>query len=1431
VIMRILKHSPLAMIVLLAFLFSTSPAQAECFPPSPGGSHPCLKEFGSFTNPNGIAVDESTGDVYVADLGTNTVSKFDSAGALVESWGTSGVLDGSTTSAGPFLFPTSEPGTPAAIVVDNAASPSDPSRGDLYVLDAGHNVIDKFNSEGKYLNQIAGRSSGEPFSTPLLGFGVDANGEVRIEVGTGELAIEVFDDFAANGFVKHLLSKPGGEGSPKEAIDSAPLPGFAAGGSGGSSFALFACGCVGKLAVNGQQLGPVDNETSVDVAVAVDPTSGHVYIDSQSSVGEWDTGQMNGMEEQTSLRGLGALVSSFGSLQLAGSTFSGQGGIVVNGASGNVYVSDPGTGKVYVFGSTAPGVVADTAAGVTQTTATLEGTVDPGGVPVTSCVFEFATTPSTNLTPTIVHMDHSVPCAQDPAQIGSGTGPMAVSANVSGLEPGSLYRFRLVVGNANGTSSSAGLLPTVTAGFGIKRFEVAFLNQNGSPDVQAGSHPFEMVTNVAWNTQIVQLPAYGDLRYKVYPSGNAKDLIFHFPPGFVGDTTAPTRKCTLAEIETEDTSTDDSHCPPASQVGSLEVEYRSGSNVFTEHLATGMSIMAAPPGVALQLGGKFIKPNLYVDVGVPAGGDSGAVATVRGAPTTAPVLSFRQTVFGGPPLGSSRPFLTMPSACNGPLTATMEADSYQEPARKAKAVSVSLNAAGQPGGMTGCAQLAFPPSIDARPDVSNASSSSGLNVGVHVSQKAALNPEGLAESALRNTTVALPPGVAVNPAGADGLQACSEALAGFTGFSVFNPTFEPGDLTATFTSTLLGQLQPGVSFCPDGSKIGTAKLKTPLLEKELEGAVYLATPAPNGEGGMNPSNSLIAMYMVIEDPVSGTLVKIPFKVQLCESAGQVISGMTCQATGQIITTAHNTPELPFEDLQLHFFGGERAPLTTPSHCGTYTTLASFTPWDGNGPVNTSSSFQVGPGPNGTPCPGATLPFNPSLAAGSSNIQAGAFSPFTMTMSREDGEQNLQAVSLKMPPGLSGLLSHVKLCGEAEANAGTCGPESEIGETTVSVGVGSNPFSVKGGKVYITGPYRGAPFGLSIVNPADAGPFHLGKVIVRAKIEVDPITAALTITSDNEGNYKIPQYLKGIPLQIKHVNVTITRPGFTFNPTNCSKMAIGGTLSAVEGGSQSLAVPFQATNCATLAFTPKFAVSTSGKTSKANGASLSVKLTYPKVPFGSEANIAKVKVELPKQLPSRLTTLQKACTAAQFNANPAGCPAASVIGHAKAITPLLPVPLEGPAYFVSHGGEAFPSLIIVLQGYGVTIDLVGTTFISKAGITSTTFKTVPDAPVGTFELTLPQGKASALGSNLPASAKGSFCGQKLVMPSEFVAQNGAVNHRSTPVSATGCAKRKALTRAQRLARAMRACKKKPKGKRAGCVRQARKKYGPLKRKKR
>jgi hypothetical protein len=591
------------------------------------------------------------------------------------------------------------------------------------------------------------------------------------------------------------------------------------------------------------------------------------------------------------------------------------------------------------------------------------------------------------------------------------------------------------------------------------------------------------------------------------------------------------------------------------------------------------------------------------------------------------------------------------------------------------------------------------------------------------------------------------------------------------------------------------------------------EIETPLLTDHLKGSVYLA------EQDNNPFGSLLALYVTAA--ADGVSIKVAGKVE------------ADPRTGQLTTTFENTPQLSFSDFKLDFFGGPRAPLVTPSSCGTYTTTSSLTPWSApqSGLAATPSySFQILSGTGGAPC--AAPGFTPSFTAGTTNNQAGGFSPFTLTMSRNDGEQNLGTVSTRMPPGLVGMLSKVPLCGEPQASAGTCPTASQIGHVTVGVGTGPYPLQTpEPGKpedpVFLTGPYKGAPFGLSIVVPAEAGPFNLdenGKpVVVRATINVDPSTAQITVTSD-----PLPQILQGIPLQIRTVNVSIDKGGFIFNPTSCEPQSVAGTLTSTQGATAGVSSGFQATNCAVLKFAPKFAASTKATTSKANGASLTVKLTYPSTPQGTEANIARVKVDLPKQLPSRLTTLQKACTAAQFEANPAGCPAASVVGHAKAITPILPVPLEGPAYFVSHGSEAFPSLIVVLQGYGVTVDLVGSTFISNAGITSSTFKTVPDVPVGSFELTLPQGKYSALASNLPAADKGSLCGQTLKMPTAFVAQNGAEIHESTAIGVTGCAKaRKATpTRTQKLARALKACHKKHGSKRASCEKAARQKYGAV-----
>jgi hypothetical protein len=907
--------------------------------------------------------------------------------------------------------------------------------------------------------------------------------------------------------------------------------------------------------------------------------------------------------------------------------------------------------------------------------------------------------------------------------------------------------------------------------FGVEDYELNPEEEGGAPDTQAGSHPFQLTTTFELNTTTALVEAEpGDNYLEVQPLASTKDLRFSLPAGLVGNPT-PLPKCNV-RLFTEEARTGVS-CPDDTVVG---VSTPITTNIkLDQHVplafTTPLYNLEPSVGEPAKFGFQTVVGPVILDTSLRTGGDYGVVVTVPNITELVEFLGSQLTFWGVPadsrhdttrgekclnkfdagseppqwelscPLQEKpQPFLIMPTACNGLLHTTVQADPWSEPGQfSAPKEYTFANLADEPYELDGCNRLSFEPSIEVAPDGQQGSTPTGLTVGVHVPQESSLNPTGLADSSVKDTTVTLPAGVGLNPAGADGLQACS-----------------------------LGQIgleSPVEQSCPEAAKVGTVEIHTPLLPNPLVGAAYLA------EQDENPFGSLVALYLAVRDPISGVTVKV---------AGEVKPD---PVTGQLVSTFNETPQLPFEELSLHFFGGSRAPLGTPASCGGYTTTASIVPWSGNSPVNSSSEFLITSGPNHTPC-SSPLPFNPELTTGSLNIQAGAFTPFTMTMSREDGNQNLDAIQLKMPPGLLGTLSSVKLCGEAEGNAGTCGPESLIGHTTVSVGLGGNPYTVSGGEVFITGPYKGAPYGLSIVNPAKAGPFDLGKVVVRAKIEVNPENAALTITSDSSGPYAIPQILDGIPLEIKHVNVSVDRPDFTFNPTNCAPQAITGGLTSSQGTVSSLHVPFQVTNCAILKFKPIFSVSTAGRTSRAKGASLNVKLTYPKAEFGTQANIGKVKVDLPKQLPSRLTTLQKACPDSVFDVNPASCPVDSRIGFATATTPVLPVHLEGPAYFVSHGGAKFPELIVALSGEGVTVYLHGETFISKAGITSSTFRTIPDVPIGTFELHLPQGPDSALAAN------GNLCTSKLAMPTTFVGANGVSIKQSTPIAATGCPKHKA-----------------------------------------
>jgi hypothetical protein len=695
------------------------------------------------------------------------------------------------------------------------------------------------------------------------------------------------------------------------------------------------------------------------------------------------------------------------------------------------------------------------------------------------------------------------------------------------------------------------------------------------------------------------------------------------------------------------------------------------------------------------------------------------------------------------------PLLTNPTSCPGtPLFAHMRADSWQAP-------GVFVSASSEIPATTGCSSLDFTPSVSIAPDTPVADAPSGLSANIEVRQNE--TPTGLATSSLENTSVELPAGVSVSPSAANGLEACSEAQ--------------------------IGLHDEAAPECPNGSKIGTVEIASPLISDHLTGGVYVARQ------GENPFHSLLAMYIAAE--ADGARVKL---------AGHIVAD---PVSGQLTTTFTETPQIPFNDFKLDLFGGRRGALATPNACGAPSTNVSLSPWDGLAATSFSDPF--------TTSTGCVSGFSPAFEAGTTSAQAGAYAPFTLSFSRGDSEENFAGATVTLPPGLIGKIAGVAQCsdaqlavaaaksGVAELASPSCPAGSLIGAVQTTAGPGPSPVSVSG-KAYLTGPYKGGPYGIAVVVPAVAGPYDLGTVVIRQSLRIDPSDAHVTDISD-----PFPTILQGVPLRIKSVNVTLDRPSFTFNPTSCEPKTINATLESTGGAKTGVSSHFQAANCATLKFAPKFTASTAGRASKANGASLDVKVGYPTGPEGTYANIKSVKVDLPKQLPSRLTTLQKACLAATFEANPASCPKASNVGTATATTPVLNVPLTGPAYIVSHGGEAFPDLEIVLQGENVTLILVGNTQI-KNGITSSTFKTVPDAPVSSFELKLPTGQFSILGANVPPSKKYNLCGQTLPMPTQITAQNGAVIKQTTKISVTGCPKSKKAAKKKNGAKAKKRGKK-------------------------
>jgi hypothetical protein len=992
-------------------------------------------------------------------------------------------------------------------------------------------------------------------------------------------------------------------------------------------------------------------------------------------------------------------------------------------------------------------------------------------------------------------------------------------------EPGAPASVTDVASVAGGGAPSAATqidtpVGTAAADFGLD-FSLSPLTAQGLPDVQAADHPNSITAGFTLNTNIVPTVTLRSLERgtkseDVYVSPEEpRDVIVDLPNGTYGNPAA-TPKCPLDDLLLNSGT---QHCPPASRIGTAvfeagrPAEFRiSSEDAGTE--TTAIYNMQPEAGYPAEFGLTYLGKPIFMYASTIRGrsGGYGLRVSAAGIPRIE-LIAASLTFFGEPAIrddgrSSTAPFLTNPADCSGgPLSARVEVDTWQDPGVYHATESVVYPR------VTGCGALQFEPSLGVTPETSRMGAPSGYRFEVGVPQRESEFGVTPGTPPLKDVSVTLPAGVSASPSFANGLVACPAT--GPEGINLGSSSVEPGGRdVGDPEATELGEGHAGgdgspyddglyhsaPGRCPAASTVGSVEVATPLLAEPLRGHLYLAQPQCGG-AGQEPcgeadaaDGKLVGLYLEVSG--SGVIIKL---------AG---STSIDPATGRITASFRQNPQLPFSKLTVRLKGGPDAALANPLSCGVATTTADLSAWSTpfTPHVTPASSFAVDWDSAGGPCP-AALPFEPGLSGtGMVDPSAGSFSAFTFTLQRGDQQQTLSQVGVRMPPGLLGMLSSVALCGEPQAAQGTCGSASEIGTTTVAAGPGSSPFWTTG-HVFLTAGYKGAPFGLSIVVPAKAGPFNLGDVVVRGAINVDPATGAITVTSD-----PFPQILDGIPLRLQTVNVTVDRPGFMFNPTSCAQQQITTTIVGGQGATAQPSSPFAASHCRALSFKPVFTAATHGNGTKRNGAALTVRIASHQGPGSAsqtESNIRKVDVQLPIALPSRLTTLQKACTERQFALDPAGCPAASAVGYATAHTPVLPVPLIGPAYLVSHGGEAFPDLVIILQGDGVRIDLTGRTEIVK-GHTYSRFETSPDAPVESFELRLPEGPYSILG------AYGSLCARTtkttvtmhvtrhvhgrtihttvkvsksvpapLQMPTTITAQDGAVLKQVTKITNTGC----------------------------------------------
>jgi hypothetical protein len=909
---------------------------------------------------------------------------------------------------------------------------------------------------------------------------------------------------------------------------------------------------------------------------------------------------------------------------------------------------------------------------------------------------------------------------------------------------------------------------SASAAFGLKELDVFATDSGGLNTSQAGSHPFALTTSLGVTT--IDEPGVGEV-----PEGELKDLTIQQMPGLVGNPSA-TPRCTAAEFSTRVEGR--ASCPDETAVGiaAVKAEFTilpSGTNLF---LHVPIYNLVPSPGEPAKLGFVALNVPVTIDLRVSDRAPFNIVASLENTPQAILFYGSQVTLWGNPEsslhdtlrgncvgepmeltaqpvsLGSCPvledevAFLTLPRACRGSLTTTFTASSWQEP-------GVSDTKSAETEGMTGCDQLTFTPQIASTPTTDSAESSSGVDFDIDVGDPGLESPTENAQSDIRKVEATFPEGVTVNTSAAAGLGACTKAQ--------------------------LESASPTSAGCPESAKLGSVEIETPLLEEPLKGAVFVAQPdnpetaEPEAE---NPFDSLIALYLVVRNPNYGIVVTQGGKVE------------PDPKTGQLVSTFDDIPQLPFSHLHLHFREGPRAPLVTPPGCGAYATEAKLTPWSGGELVDASSTFTVNSGIGGGPCPPAGRPpFNPGFEAGSVNNNAGAFSPFYMRLTRGDGEQPITRFSSVLPSGVTGKIAGIAKCGDAQIAAAkgktglreiaspSCPPGSEIGHVLAGAGVGSALTYVPG-KIYLAGPFAGDPLSVVVITPAVAGPFDVGNVVVREALTLDPTTAEVKV--DGGASDPIPSILKGVPLKLRDLRVYIDRQNFTLNPTSCNQEATRATVSGDAPVDRS--ARYQAANCSKLAFKPKLSLRLTGPTHRVGHPAVqAVVQARP-----GDANIGKAVVTLPRAEQIENAHINNPCTRPLFSQGK--CPAKSVLGFARAYTPLLDEPLEGPVIFRANGGEhLLPDIVADLHGQ-FNIVLVGhiDAVADKRSGTSrvrTTFETVPDAPVTKFVLNLDGGRKGLLVNNT------NICLTPQHARSTFFAQNGK-EADSTPLVANSCRKK-------------------------------------------